>query len=450
MTRDVSSAARETSRPILPAVFAGLFGALLGLSLLKFGNPVVLDKFVDAPSGFLETVLEPWPMAWGFWLLGGVAVLGVMVAQWPSGLSKSMMGLPLVWLIWEVIAGTQSVDTALTRATLFHFAACIACFYLGLFALARVQCMGWFWAPLLVGFALVLVSGFEQHFGGLAATRRYVELYSDPATLPPEFLARTRSNRIFATLFYANTLGGAILLLLPVTLGVVVSLQTQLTRGARSFVLAVATVSALACLYWSGSKGGWLLMLLIGLLAGLQLPLPRQIKLVIVSAALVIGLAGFIAKNAGYFERGATSVVARADFWRAAIQTTREHPIFGTGPGTFARAYAPLRKPGSEMTRLTHNDYLEQASDSGIPGFLLYAAMVISGLTWIFLKQPGNDLVELGVRLGLLGWALHSFMEFHLYIPAMAWLAFALLGWMLGRRVTPSTAAVPPATMQIA
>ncbi len=174
MTPHVSSVASETPPTrgqILPTVFAGLFGALLGLSLLKFGNPVVLDKYVVVPTSFWETVLAAWPLAWGFWLLAGVAVVGLLVARWPSGSPKWLIALPLAWLVWEALAGTQTVDAALTRATLLHFASCVLCFYLGLFALARVRRMGWFWAGLLAGFALVLVSGFLQHFGGLAATR---------------------------------------------------------------------------------------------------------------------------------------------------------------------------------------------------------------------------------------------------------------------------------------
>ena len=101
----------------------------------------------------------------------------------------------------------------------------------------------------------------------------------------------------------------------------------------------------------------------------------------------------------------------------------------------------------AEMARLAHNDYLEQASDSGIPGFLLYAAAVVGGLAWVFQPTAGGGPVRLGVQLGLLGWALHSFIEFHLYIPAMAWPAFTLLGWLLGSRSNPSTAAAPAATM---
>jgi hypothetical protein len=39
----------------------------------------------------------------------------------------------------------------------------------------------------------------------------------------------------------------------------------------------------------------------------------------------------------------------------------------------------------------------------------------------------------MAVWLGVLGWALQGVIEFGLYIPALAWPAFAFLGWLLGR-----------------
>jgi 3-dehydroquinate dehydratase-2 len=80
-----------------------------------------------------------------------------------------------------------------------------------------------------------------------------------------------------------------------------------------------------------------------------------------------------------YFAGGATSVGARFDYWRAAAQTTIAHPLLGTGPGTFQRPYAKLKSPDAEMARLTHNDYLEQFSDSGIAGGIFYAAWIVTG-----------------------------------------------------------------------
>jgi len=96
-----------------------------------------------------------------------------------------------------------------------------------------------------------------------------------------------------------------------------------------------------------------------------QIPLRRLIKFSLIGAVLVCGLTGFLVKHSAYFERGATSVGARFDYWRAAVQTFKTHPIFGSGPGTFSVSYKQRKAPESEMALLAHNDYLEQASDSG-------------------------------------------------------------------------------------
>ena len=157
-------------------------------------------------------------------------------------------------------------------------------------------------------------------------------------------------------------------------------------------------------------------------------------KFGLIAGVLVIGLAGFFARHLGYFHRGATSVNARFDYWRAAVQTTKEHPILGTGPGTFFIAYERVRNTNSEPARLTHNDYLEQASDSGIPGLLLYAGFVVGSLAWIARRKDFlSDWRNFAIWLGVLGWALQSLVEFALYIPALSWSAFAFLGLMVGK-----------------
>ena len=44
-----------------------------------------------------------------------------------------------------------------------------------------------------------------------------------------------------------------------------------------------------------------------------------------------------------------------------------------------------------------------------------------------------QDWLKFSIWLGLLGWGLQSMVEFGLYIPALAWPAFSLLGWLLGQ-----------------
>ncbi|MBE86920.1 MAG: hypothetical protein CMO69_04195 [Verrucomicrobiales bacterium] len=135
-------------------------------------------------------------------------------------------------------------------------------------------------------------------------------------------------------------------------------------------------------------------------------------------------------KYADYFDKGATSVGARFGYWNAAIKTAIEEPFLGTGPGTFRISYQKHRPPGSEPTRLTHNDYLQQASDSGWPGFVLYTVFLVSSV-WKLSRRQFTDPVFIAIRLGLLAWTLQGAVEFGLYIPALAWPAWLMLGWLL-------------------
>jgi O-antigen ligase len=416
---------------LIASIFAGVFGAFLGLTLLKFGNPPIMEKYVSAPTDGYEFLIGyPWPIGWGYRLLILVAILGVFVARRGPRVWRGILALPLIWLGWQCLAAIQSVDAQLSGLTVRHFAACVACFYLGFFSLDHSNRRS-FWIPIAGALVLVLVLGFEQHFGGLEATRRYFFLYMYPklADVPHDYIKKLSSNRIFGTLFYPNALAGALLLLMPPVVAVVLDTR-RMTTAAKSVLAGAIAVASFVCLYWSGSKGGWLLMLLAGVVALLRLPVKRQLKLAVLAVLLMGGVTGFALKYAGFFQRGATSVVARFDYWRAALQTTAEKPLWGTGPGTFAIPYEKIKRPESEMSRLVHNDYLEQASDSGILGFLVYTAFI--GFTlWLTRPAATTDRLRFAIWLGVLGWSLQSWFEFSLYIPALAWPAFTFMGFLL-------------------
>src|SRR5437867_6211354 len=221
--------------------FAALFGAFLGLALLKFGNPPIMEKWVSAPADIYEFLLGyPWPISWAYGLFILVALIGLLIARansgaprelrhgplpprppspipiqlergvWGERAKKWIIWLPLAWFAWQVLASTQSIDPQLSRPTLKHFAVCVGCFYLGFFSLGRAKPFP-FWLGMIGGLLLVLAAGFEQHFGGLEESRRYFFLYVYPKmTEPPpaEYLKKMMSTRIFSTLFYPNALAG--------------------------------------------------------------------------------------------------------------------------------------------------------------------------------------------------------------------------------------------------
>jgi hypothetical protein len=418
-------------------VFAALAGVWLGLALLKFGNPIILERLIEPPADFWEFVFNSWPVAWGLVLLGALLIACVPVIRFRTNTPLWMLALPLVWFAWQLVAANHTSFRAadfpqapsLMRATLTHFAVCIVCFYLGLFALGRIEDMRLFWGFLLAAFVWVLWTGLGQHFGGLESTRLTIYAQPDWQQLPPEYLKRIASNRIFATFVYPNALAGSILLLSPPLLGFAANLTRRMGNVARGVLVGLLGYMSIACLYWSGSKSGWLIALVLGLAALLRLPLQRKLKVALAGAALSIGLVGFFLKFSDYFERGATSVGARFDYWSAAWQTAGTHPFFGTGPGTFSLQYKRLKTPESEMARLVHNDYLEQASDSGFPGFLPYLVFVFASLAILY-RNTNKSRLRYLVWLGLSGWALQGFVEFGLYIPALAWPAFLFFGWL--------------------
>ena len=454
-------------------VFLILTGVWLFTALFLFGNPVILD-YLHPPRSVLLGGESPSNVRH---YLGILAVLGLACVlgfsrlakpklSLPPGVPKWIVWLPAAWLGWQLLSFLQTENEAMSRATVIHFASCLAAFYLGLFVLGRMRLAKLALWGAALGLMLNLADACIEKFGGLEQTRNSIiaQIESgklDPATLPakardagktippeieeqiaalpPKMAAKVRqlplelvkrmySTRLYGHMFYPNALAGVILLLLPVSLALLLG-QGRWRMPRAGVALGLAAVG-LACLYWSGSKAGWLIA--IALLGAwfLHLPVPKKLKLGLAGAAMVVGLAGFAVKYADYFDRGATSVGARFSYWRAAVQTAMEEPLLGTGPGTFQLAYKRHRAPGAEPTRLTHNDYLQQASDSGWPGFVLYAAF-IGGAAWVLARRRLDDPVLVAARLGLLAWVLQGFVEFGLYIPALAWPAWLMLGWLL-------------------
>jgi O-antigen ligase len=455
-SRNPKAASNRADPSRYQSVFGVFFGALLGLSMLKFGNPAIMEKWVSVPSDVYEFILLcPWPMSWGYLLLGMIVLASIPLWRWEIPVRQRwLILLPLVWCGWQLVASVGTRDAYLTGYTVKHFIATVSCFYLGFFCLRGVRHMGGFWLALILCFLLVLAVGWSQHFGGLDQTRRYFFLYIYPqmTEVPPEYLKKMSSNRIFGTLFYPNTLAGVIILLLPPTVVVFWNMRRWMTGPARGFLAGCAGIAAVSCLYWSGSKGGWLLMLFLSLLGLLRLPFSRKLKTVAVAVVLLTGIAGFTVKYRAFFEKGATSVVARFDYWRAALVISRSHPWVGTGPGTFGAAYQDVRDPRSEPARLAHNDYLQQLSDSGIIGCLSYTGFVVAALVCSFPRNSSRgpetagqkDVVEMdtgagpaagryrfGLWLALFGWFAQGMFEFSLYVPGSAWVAFALLGHLL-------------------
>ena len=419
------------ANPVGSTVWLYGIGALLGLGLLKLGNPVILDRLVTVPQGFWEWVFQPWPLSLGVYgILAWLGIGFVLGARLDLTRLRGWAWFPLVWLGWQLCAAASTVDRSLTEVTLKHFGICVLLYYAGLFSGREpsdvVPRFAW---GILVSLVLVCWIGWDQHFGGLEATRRMVYEQEGWQNLPKDYLKKLSSDRIFSTLVYPNALAGAILLFAPLSIYALYHIRYRYRFVIYATLLGLFVYALSACLVWSGSKAGWLisvLMLGVGLWNHEAL---RRYRRWAVAAVLILGIGVFFARYQSYFQKGATSVGARFDYWAAASQTVAQRPLLGSGPGTFSVMYRAVKAPESEMALLAHNDYLEQASDSGVPGGIVYLLLFPACLVRCYRYSRAIPLV-FSVWLGLFGWALQGCVEFGLYIPALSWSAFFFLGWL--------------------
>jgi hypothetical protein len=437
-------AAPENPSPahLIFPVMAGLFFLI---TIVKFGSPIIIDRngVIEVPQNTASLLYEMWPPHWGAWLFVPVGLAGLFAVVVDRVKLHWALMLPLVWLAWEFVSATQTVSTALTKLTLTQFTVCVSLFYLGFFARKGMSNPWPVWAGMGLALCWVMRVGMEQHFGGLEATRKMLAASPEIAGVnakmltDPEYIKRLASNRIFGTFGgYSNSLAGGIVLLLPLTLVFLWRLTPKVRNSIRVLFVLILGGCGLGCLYWSGSKAGWLVALVMGLAALGHSALPLKWKRWLIGGVLIVGVAGFALKYASFFHKERNSVGARFVYWRAALFVTLHHPWLGTGPGTFQIPFAKIKSPADEMARLCHNDYLEQATDSGVFGFISYTAMILAFVLLLYrysIQDRPLNWLHFAVWLGIIGLCLHSLVEFHLYVPALAWPMFFLCGWLMSR-----------------
>lgn len=174
-------------------------------------------------------------------------------------------------------------------------------------------------------------------------------------------------------------------------------------------------------------------------------------------AAIILPLAIY-AMPAGYLARiqslsilsaGAkaqdASLGRRASYIVVGSQIIREHPLLGSGPGTFplhyattgyAKAFSANRKIG-DLYRRAHNTYLEIFSELGIPAGLLFVGLLGQGFFNLirarsaWLQRREWQQADLITHLGMSFLSLTLFLMF-LSAPNLKYLWIMLaLTWVL-------------------
>jgi len=126
---------------------------------------------------------------------------------------------------------------------------------------------------------------------------------------------------------------------------------------------------------------------------------------------------------------------SRSTYWRVAWEEWKEHPLTGTGAGTFQYTWLENR-PGFGGVKQVHNVYLEQGTETGIVAFLAlggFAALLLGYAARAAWRMRSGEAGERRVLLaGLTAAAtvylISSALEWHWYIPPSTIYFFILAG----------------------
>jgi O-antigen ligase len=226
----------------------------------------------------------------------------------------------------------------------------------------------------------------------------------------------------------------------------------------RLLLLGGITVLALCGMILSGSRGG-----MLAFLVGVAVLLPsRKLRgllaaatIVVLVVGLAVGLASWLGPEVktlqtGLFSEGLRdpSMAMRSDMWGRTWQILADHPVTGTGLGTFARAYARYDREGEWLgTRWAHNDFLQLASETGFVGAALSIWLVAAVGRRVLLPAlrpvaPARTRwTTAGLAAAVFAMLVHSTVDFSLQIPAVATLFGVLGGMLVAAAADPAPAA---------
>ena len=276
---------------------------------------------------------------------------------------------------------------------------------------------------------LVALFGFYQVW-----QKGYSDLYYFLYPLQEEGLEEW-NGRITSLLFHFNSLAGYLNLLLPLSLGCMVLAANRVVRYAAFACHSMA----LAALYFTGSRGGliaYFAMILVTLffLKPRLVALSRVALAMALASAMVLSLQPELLRESRLQEVDEFTSVSRLALWSAGAAMFFAHPVMGVGYGNYRSLYNDYI-PGAVPGQLdAHNLYLQFLGETGIIGFVAFAAMVIL-LARIAVRlaknsDPLNRLIGIGLGGSLVTTLTHGMVDYLFNVSpqfgGLFWLVAAL------------------------
>ena len=120
--------------------------------------------------------------------------------------------------------------------------------------------------------------------------------------------------------------------------------------------------------------------------------------------------------------------------WELAVEKAGQHPLDGTGAGTWARVWA---KEGSGQFKVvnTHSLYLEMLAELGVPGLILLVVALIAIVVGLVGRVRGPDRVLYSALLAaVIAWLAHAAADWDWQMPATGFFIFSLGGMAIAAR----------------
>jgi O-antigen ligase len=257
--------------------------------------------------------------------------------------------------------------------------------------------------------------------------------------------------KILALFGYQNLVAQFLICSLSLAIGLTLAVEEKAPRAllllsiAAQFVALVLTMCRSA---WLGLLVAWAIVAVV-LVKRRTRPqrVERRVVLqvlvgvVLLITATVAGLAAWGRASPafgaaletrfwGLFSRGASG---RIPIWRSTLALCADHPFSGAGLGNFPIEYPRHCADNEEFVRYTHNDLLQYASELGLPGVLLWSAVLVlavgRGVTSLRSLPDSLDRAQVAGFFGvIIAVAVDSLFSYDFYQPAPAAYAYMAIG----------------------
>ena len=293
--------------------------------------------------------------------------------------------------------------------------------------------------------------------GLVVATYAFVQFFNrDPFLNPRSYTYASQGGpivRITSTIGHSDYLGNFLLYITPVGAGLALSSHGR----ARRIGFMAASLSALAIVF-TGTRGAWLglavAVLTFSLLAKSRViarfaeqSRRRQIiRWGSVALGLLLVLSAIIALNPASrgIARRATSLVhdatgsGRTLLWRDSMKMISQYAVIGCGPEGFRKAFLPYKS--TALARLapntnnesSHNSYIDAAVSYGLPGAILYLAVIASSLSLLIrarrrVTSTSTRIIVESLVAALAAAVAHNFFIFDQISTGLYFFALAAL-----------------------